>query len=71
MSESQQISEGAFYRKKFLLSIIVPALFVALMWLVKIAEVLFNADFSVAGIYPLTLKGIPGIVLSPFIHSDA
>ena len=71
MSEPQQISEGAFYRKKFLLSIIVPALFVALMWLVKIAEVLFVTDFSVTGIYPLTLKGIPGIVLSPFIHSDA
>jgi len=71
MSEPEHISEGAFYRKKFLLSIIVPALFVALMWLVKIAEILFDAEFSRAGIYPLTLKGIPGIVLSPFIHSDA
>lgn len=71
MSDLEQISEGAFYRKKFLLSIIIPVLFIALMWLVKIAEILFNADFSQGGIYPLALRGLPGIIFSPFIHSDA
>ncbi|MFO7621625.1 MAG: rhomboid family intramembrane serine protease [Bacteroidales bacterium] len=71
MSDQAQISEGAFYRKKFLLSIIIPVIFIALMWLVKIAEILFNADFSQGGIYPLALRGLPGIIFSPFIHSDA
>lgn len=41
------------------------------MWLVKIAELLFNSDFSHGGIYPLALRGLPGIIFSPFIHSDA
>ncbi len=71
MSDLAQISEGAFYRKKFLLSIIIPVIFIALMWLVKVAEILFNADFSQGGIYPLALRGLPGIIFSPFIHSDA
>lgn len=63
-------SELAFYRKKLLLSMIIPGIFVFFMWLVKIIEVLFGLDFSSAGIYPLTLEGLPGILLSPFIHAD-
>jgi membrane associated rhomboid family serine protease len=63
-------SEGAFYRKKLLLCMIIPAIVVVLMWLVKIIEVLFELDFSGFGIYPLTLRGLPGIIFSPFIHAD-
>jgi len=70
MSVPDISSEGAFYRKKLLLSIIIPGLFVFIMWLVKIIEVLFEIDFSGFGVYPLSLKGLPGIVFSPFIHSD-
>lgn len=62
--------EGAFYRKKFLLSMIIPGIFVFFMWLVKIVEVLFGLDFSDYGIYPLTKRGLPGIIFSPFIHAD-
>jgi membrane associated rhomboid family serine protease len=67
-SELEQ--EGAFYRKKLLLSMIIPGIFVFLMWLVKIVELLFEIDLSRFGIYPLTLHGLPGIVFSPFIHAD-
>jgi len=63
-------SEIAFYRKKLLLSMIIPGIFVFLMWLVKIAEILFEFDLSGYGIFPLSLKGLPGILLSPFIHGD-
>jgi membrane associated rhomboid family serine protease len=62
--------ESAYYRKKLLLSIFIPGMLVVLMWLVKIIEELFDLDFTVFGIYPLTLKGVPGILFSPFIHSD-
>jgi membrane associated rhomboid family serine protease len=62
--------EGAFYRKKLLLSMIIPGIFVFLMWLVKIIEVLFEIDLSRLGIYPLTANGLPGILFSPFIHAD-
>lgn len=63
-------SDLAFYRKKLLLSMIIPGIIVFFMWLVKITEVLFGLDFSSAGIYPLTAEGLPGILLSPFIHAD-
>jgi membrane associated rhomboid family serine protease len=63
-------SENAFYRKKMLLSMLIPGIFVSLMWLVKISEVLFDVDFSSFGIYPLTVKGLAGIFFSPFIHGD-
>ena len=62
--------EGAFYKKKLLLSMFIPGIFVFLMWLVKIIEVLFETDFSFLGIYPLEAKGLPGIVLSPLIHEN-
>lgn len=62
--------EAGFYKKKMLLSLIIPGIFVFCMWLVKIIEVLFEMDFSSLGIYPLTTKGLSGILLSPFIHSD-
>jgi len=69
-TDSDIKSEGAFYRKKFLLSIIIPCIFIFMMWMVKIIEVLFEMDLSGFGIYPLTPEGIPGILFSPFIHAD-
>ena len=69
-TNSDIINEGAFYRKKLLLSMIIPGIFIFFMWLVKVIEVLFNLDFSSFGIFPLTADGLPGIILSPFIHAD-
>ena len=63
-------SEDAFYRKKMLLSMIIPGIFVSMMWLAKITEVLLEINLSGLGIYPLTLEGLAGIIFSPFIHSD-
>jgi len=72
MSETNSYinTEGAFYRKKLLLSIIIPGIFIFFMWLAKIIEVLFETDFSCFGIYPLTARGLQGIFFSPFIHDD-
>jgi membrane associated rhomboid family serine protease len=67
---SEISSEGAFYRKKLLLSMIIPGIFIFFMWLVKIIEVLFEIDLSRYGIYPLTERGLSGILFSPFIHAD-
>lgn len=63
-------NDGNFYRKKLLLSSVIPGIFVVLMWLVRIIELLLESDFSRAGIYPLEMKGLTGILLSPFIHAD-
>mgnify|MGYP001287842334 CR=1 FL=1 len=69
-SGNDAISEEAFYRKKMLLAMIIPGIFITLMWLVKITEVLLEFNLSDMGIYPLTVKGLAGIIFSPFIHSD-
>lgn len=49
---------------------LIPAIMVALMWVVRISEVLLGIDLAVYGIYPLTVTGLQGILFSPFIHSN-
>ena len=49
---------------------LVPFLFVALIWLVRVAEYLFKADFTTLGIFPLRPAALTGILTSPFIHAD-
>ncbi len=69
-TDSDDGSESAFYRKKLLLSIIIPGIFISIMFLVKLTEILFESDFSIYGIYPLQISGLKGIIFSPFIHAD-
>jgi membrane associated rhomboid family serine protease len=70
MLEPDSKTDIAFYRKKFFLSIIIPGIFISLVLLVKIVELLFNIDLSFLGIYPLEIKGLSGIILSPLIHEN-
>jgi len=70
VGNSEISTEGLFYRKKLFLSLIIPVIFIAVMLLIKTIEILFEVDLSNLGIYPRTLKGIPGIFLSPLIHND-
>jgi membrane associated rhomboid family serine protease len=70
-SENSRIKdERDFFRKKLFLSMLIPGVFVFLMWLVKMIEVLFEIDLSNLGIFPLTPSGLPGIIFSPIIHAD-
>lgn len=59
-----------FEKKKFLLSLFFPLLFVGLLWLIKISEIILNEDFSSFGLYPLQIKGLIGIITSPLIHGN-
>lgn len=47
-----------------------PVFFVLTIWLVFWVEVRFGFNFSKYGVYPQTLKGLRGVILSPFIHGD-
>lgn len=47
-----------------------PIFFVLTLWLVFWFEVRFGFNFSKYGIYPQTLKGLRGVLLSPFIHGN-
>ncbi|MEI6436734.1 MAG: rhomboid family intramembrane serine protease [Bacteroidota bacterium] len=55
---------------KIFRSLFYPALFVVLLWTIKGADVVFNLDLYRFGLYPLQIKGLPGIFTSPFLHAD-
>ena len=63
-------TEAAYYRKRLLLSMAIPGLVLFLAWMVYAAGLLFELRLNWLGIYPLSLKGVPGIFFSPFIHGD-
>jgi membrane associated rhomboid family serine protease len=50
--------------------LILPIGLVLILWFVFWLEIKFGFNFNKSGIYPLKLKGLKGIVLSPFIHSS-
>jgi membrane associated rhomboid family serine protease len=57
-------------KKIFKYSLMIPVFIVIIFWVVKIIENLYDLDFSIYGILPLHAEGLPGIFLSPFIHSS-
>ncbi|MCM4170411.1 rhomboid family intramembrane serine protease [Arenibacter sp. TNZ] len=50
--------------------IAIPLLAVLSIWTVYWFEIRFQVNFNHYGIYPRTLKGMRGIVLSPFLHAS-
>ena len=57
-------------KRKLIHSLVFPAFFLFLMWLVKIIEIIFNVDLVFLGIFPLKAEGLAGIITSPFIHGS-
>lgn len=56
---------------KFSASVILwPFALVLAMWLAFYADIKFNLDAADWGIYPRTVEGLRGVVLSPFIHGN-
>jgi membrane associated rhomboid family serine protease len=47
-----------------------PVYFVAALWLAKFTEYVFGLDLIQYGIVPREIKGLIGILTSPFIHKD-
>jgi membrane associated rhomboid family serine protease len=57
-------------KKHLLSSLAIPFLFLLIMWIVKIIEYNFKLSFAHFGVFPQSLSGLKGILLSPFIHKD-
>lgn len=57
-------------KKIFKYSFLIPLSIVIIFWVVKLIENLYQLDFTTFGILPLQPEGLPGILLSPFIHSS-
>ncbi len=45
-------------------------IFTIFIWWLKLAETLFGWDFLSLGIYPLELRGLPGILTAPLVHGS-
>ena len=45
-------------------------LFIGVIWAVFLVGLVLPQDINAWGLYPRSLRGIVGIVLSPFLHSD-
>ena len=52
-------------------TLIIPLLFVFIMWFVFFVEITFGHDFTKYGIYPRSFFGLRGVIFSPFIHSTS
>jgi len=65
-------SDEQFFLEKRIVkhALFVAGSFVIILWLVKIFEIEFRFDFSSWGIFPLTVKGLRGILCSPLIHAN-
>lgn len=66
MSEHQIKAE----RKKILYSAVFPMLLLLLMFLAHSVQALEETHWFFLGVKPLSVEGLPGILLSPFIHAD-
>lgn len=51
-------------------SLIFPLILIAIMWVVKLTEYLFELNFAGLGICPRTGFGLRGVLFAPFIHAD-
>jgi len=48
-----------------------PAIFVLIIWVIKIVDVFLGLDFRSWGVYPRDLTGLRGIIFYPLLHGDA
>lgn len=58
------------HKKLMLNSLIIPTVFVILIWVIKFIEVIFDLPLYRLGIFPLSYKGLPGLLFAPLIHGD-
>lgn len=57
-------------KKRMRIALIPTALFLILLWLILLVDLSLDLPMYKLGVYPLKLKGVPGIFLSPLIHSS-
>ena len=65
-----QIKDDNIERKRLLLNLVPPFLLLIVLWFVKFIEFTFDISFVHNGIDPMHLKGLQGILFSPFIHGS-
>jgi membrane associated rhomboid family serine protease len=56
-------------KSRILKSLLIPAGFIVLLWIILFAQEIFNLNFPYEfGLYPRKLSGLIGVITSPLIH---
>lgn len=55
---------------KLIRSMMIPALLVIIIWVIHLSDAIFSLDLNRFGLYPLQLRGLPGILTCPLLHAD-
>ncbi|MCF8358656.1 MAG: rhomboid family intramembrane serine protease [Prolixibacteraceae bacterium] len=61
---------GKIEKKIFRYSLVIPLIFLIIIWLFKLSEVFLDINLVHLGVYPRHIKGLIGILTSPLIHGD-
>ncbi|MFK7905526.1 MAG: rhomboid family intramembrane serine protease [Chitinophagales bacterium] len=64
------MSNSNIEQQKVKFSLLLPLIFVGLIWVIKAVEIVTGYSLSHLGIYPRTLEGLRGVIFSPFLHGD-
>lgn len=57
-------------KKRIVYAAVYPLLFILFLWIIGLLQFGMDWDLSFLGIYPRSLRGIPGIFFHYFIHAD-
>lgn len=57
-------------RRRLTTALIPPGLVIAVLWIVFAFDRVFNLDLYRFGVLPRKIKGLLGILISPFVHGD-
>jgi len=55
-----------FHKKVWL----IPSIFIFIIWFIYFIEICFNYNFNKYGVLPRDIKGLRGVLFSPFVHTD-
>lgn len=66
----ENLTEKENEKRRITVSVVIPLLFVSVLWLVFLIEFASGLDFSWLGILPRTVDGLAGIFFTPFLHGS-
>jgi membrane associated rhomboid family serine protease len=59
-----------FEKRIFKYSLVIPLIFLATIWVIKISETILGIHLYDLGVLPRNISGLKGILTSPLIHAD-
>ncbi len=68
--DNRPTMHGDDEKKHLQLSIFMPLVFIAIIWIVKLFEFVSGTDLGQFGLLPRHYSGLRGILFSPFLHGD-